>query len=109
MTSEALVLGLRGQYDFAFGRQAMISPTLRFEYRHGISGNGQQLTAYAADPTTNYAVSLPTANNDSVTTGLGLKAKGESDVTGEIELLLGRSLSGSVQSQGLRGNVRVGF
>ena len=109
VTSEALVLGLRGQYDFAFGRQAMISPTLRFEYRHGISGNGQQLTAYAADPTTNYAVSLPTANNDSVTTGLGLKAKGESDVTGEIELLLGRSLSGSVQSQGLRGNVRVGF
>ena len=106
--SRSLVLGLRGQYDFD-QPWGVISPTWRVEYRRMLSGELTQMMTYASDPSTAYNLTARGSDRDTLSTALGLKAKTRGDVATTLEYLLGGGLKSGIQSQGMRGMVKIGF
>jgi hypothetical protein len=108
-SSQALVLGLMSQYDIVQGR-SVVSPTLRIEYRHGFNGDVNQSIAYTSDPGTRYNLAIDGSKRDTITGAIGLKARGEGNLSGQIEYSAGMSTQGGgFAGQGLRGTIRLGF
>jgi uncharacterized protein YhjY with autotransporter beta-barrel domain len=109
VSSQAAVLGLRAQYDMPNGA-GVVSPTLRVEYRHGFNGNVAQTMSYVSDPGTTYGLTLSSSRRDALTGSIGLKAKGDGNLSGQIEYSAGLGLQGGgFAGQGLRGTIRLGF
>lgn len=107
LNAQGLVLGLRGQYDLPLS-WGMLSPMARLQYRHGLSGSVTQSMAYAAAPTTNYALSLPGTERNSLATSLGLRATALSGLSAQLDYLATASMNGR-QSDGLRATVAIPF
>lgn len=108
LSSHSVILGLRGQYDIPI-QHGIISPTLRIEMRHALDGTSNQTIAYTSDPLTTYVLTTSPKTRQSYTGGLGLKATGGGNVTGQIEYLTTISSGASYFAQGMRGTIRVGF
>jgi len=107
MTSYSGVAGLRSQYDIAMS-WGTLSPTLRVEYRHMFGGNLTQVMSYADDPSTTYSLLQQGTARDTIMGTIGLKARNKAGVSGGVEYMLTSSQHG-IQSQGLRGSLRVPF
>jgi uncharacterized protein with beta-barrel porin domain len=109
VASQALVLGLRGQYDILI-ESGTVSPTLRAEYRHALNGGATQTVSYVNDPSTRYGLSIDGSGRDTLTGSIGLKAKGDGNLSGQIEYSAGVTVQGGgFAGQGLRGSLRLGF
>ena len=108
-TSTSAVLGLRAQYDWLIGNGNVISPIMRVEYAHLFGGSLTQSMFYAADPTTQYGLSLSPYAANTFGGSFGLKASGSNGVSGQLEYLLSGSTEGGLRGQGLRGMLRVAF
>ncbi len=106
--SKSAVLGLRGEYAMP-QTWGVLSPTARFEYRRMLSGEVTQMMSYANDPGTTYSLTTIGADRDMFSGSLGLKARSDKDVTGEVEYMLSGAAKSGLQGQGLRGRLRVGF
>ncbi|MDB5640938.1 MAG: hypothetical protein JWN07_255, partial [Hyphomicrobiales bacterium] len=103
VSSESVAVGIRGQYDIPNGA-GTVSPTMRLEYRYDFGGDLTQVVSYAADPTTNYNLGVGAARHGALTGSVGLKAKGDGNLSGQIEYTAGVSASGGgFIGQGLRG------
>jgi uncharacterized protein YhjY with autotransporter beta-barrel domain len=107
MVSYSGVAGLRSQYDIEMS-WGTLSPTLRVEYRHMFGGNLTQVMSYAADPSTTYSLLQQGTARDTIMGTIGLQARNKAGVSGGVEYMLTSSQHG-IQSQGLRGSLRVPF
>jgi uncharacterized protein with beta-barrel porin domain len=107
ISSQSLVAGIRGQYDFVT-LWGTISPTARVEYRRMLNGNVTQLMSYSSDPTTNYSF-VATGNNPDIVMGnIGIKISNKQGVSGSMEYIIGGSTN-NLQSQGLRALIQLPF
>ena len=84
------------------------SPTLGLEYRHMFGGNLTQVMSYAADPSNTNSLLQQGTAGDTIMGTIGLKARNKAGVSGGVEYMLTSSQHG-VQSQGLRGSLRLPF
>ena len=107
ISSTALVLGLRGQYDFAmdFGT---LSPTLRAEYNYNLSGSAVQNLSYVSDSTSTYALTQSASSRSGMTMAAGLKASGSHQLSGSIEYVV-TTTGAKVQGQTVRAAVNHAF
>jgi len=107
ISSMALVLGLRGQYDFAmdFGT---LSPTLRAEYNYNLSGSAVQNLSYVSDGTSTYALTQSASSRSGMTLATGLKASGSHQLSGSVEYVV-TTTGVKVQGQTVRAAVNHAF
>ena len=108
-TSTSAVVGLRAQYDWLIGNGNIISPIARLEYSRLFGGSLTQSIYYAADPSSQYGISLAPAATNTIAGSFGVKASGTNGVSGQLEYLLSGSTEGGVRGQGLRGLFKVAF
>ena len=112
VSSAALVLGLRGQYDFAmdFGT---LSPTLRAEYNYNFLGSALQNLSYAqnvSDISDNvtYSLSQSSSRRSGMTLAAGVKAAGGHNLSGSMEYVV-TTTGVKVQGQTVRAAVNHAF
>jgi len=71
-------------------------------------GNLTQVMSYAADPSTSYSLLQQGTARDTIMGTIGLQARNKAGVSGGVDYMLTSSRQG-IQSQGLRGSLRVPF
>ena len=106
--SRAVVLGLRGRYDFDLP-WAKVSPNMRVEYKYALDSAFNQSMFYAdLGPIASYDFAQGSASRSSLTTTLGLTMRPSSTVTLDTEYGFAFG-SNSQQTHSLRGVLRVGY
>eukprot|EP01037_Dinobryon_pediforme_P015481 gene15481-15625_t len=84
VSSTALVLGIRGQYDFELD-SGIVSPTLRAEYHYDLIGQSIQNLNYVSDSSASYSVTSNAAKKSGLMIAAGLKAVNSAQLSGSIE------------------------
>jgi uncharacterized protein YhjY with autotransporter beta-barrel domain len=107
MNSQSVVAGIRGEYAINTD-WGTISPIMRFEYRHMFSGNLSQSMSYVADPSTNYTLLQTGTSRDTIMATVGLKAADKGQLSGGVEYMIS-STTTKIQSQGMRGQIKLSF
>eukprot|EP01037_Dinobryon_pediforme_P015739 gene15739-15893_t len=107
VSSTALVLGIRGQYDFDLD-SGIVSPTLRAEYHYDVAGQSIQNLNYVSDNSTSYSIGSNASKRSGVTIAAGLKAVNSSQLSGSVEYGVTANGSG-VQGQSLRAAINHPF
>ena len=107
VSSQGLILGLRGQYDMPMS-WGTLSPIARAQFRHGMSGNVTQSMSYVADMSTNYELSISGIEQNSINSSIGLRASSKGGISGQLEYLNNTLFNGN-QSNGVRATLIVPF
>src|SRR5579862_157565 len=85
LNSAAAVVGLRGTYDIPTS-WGLIQPTARLEFRHELdSGFNQSMFYTDLGAGQTYLLTVPDLAQNSVTAGVGLRARAGQNLSGEVE------------------------
>ena len=89
-------------------RWGTVTPMLRLEYSHALTGSYAQTLSYASLPGTNYLISGIPEANDLFTSGLALRAETIGGFSTDLEYLLTGSTR-NIEAQQVRASVRQVF
>jgi hypothetical protein len=103
-----LALGIRGSYGVATS-WGELTPTLRLEYRHVLTGDFTQSMFYSdIGSSVSYLLNQHAANQDLFGGAVGLRARAGAAVTAQLEYGVSATAK-SVQSQTVRAITRFAF
>ncbi|MEA2874249.1 MAG: large repetitive protein, partial [Hyphomicrobiales bacterium] len=105
-SSASVIAGMRGSYD-VFMNWGMLTPTARLEYRRSISGDFIQRLSFADGAAPSYVLTQDLSRRDSVSVGLGMKARMNGGVT--IDGEYGFAAAAAAHQHSVRASIRTAF